>query len=206
MFIGNIDKSINFDEVKKYFYNRYSSIISIKHIVDSKTGKSKGYGFIEFTCYAEFNKAITQKDPLIFGKQKLVFNSAKNRYEDEEMEIKENKNSELANEDPKSFANNSKEIGDFSGSISKSEEEIGVSNDSRSFLGGKNKPDEKKFLLNNDFYNPLTLQIKNALSKVSNYYFNNETLLSKFSIFNYHLGNLINSDNKSLYNNNQKEF
>ena len=88
LFIGNIDKSIDFIEVKKYFYSRYNSIISIKLITNHQTGRSKGYGFIEFTNYKEFQTALSQKDPIIFGKQKLVFNSAKNKYDiDEENDL-----------------------------------------------------------------------------------------------------------------------
>lgn len=70
--------------MKKYFYERYHSIISAKLITNQQTGRSKGYGFIEFTNYKEFQTAISQKDPIIFGKQKLVFNSAKNKYDDDE--------------------------------------------------------------------------------------------------------------------------
>ena len=84
LFIGNIDKSIDFTEVKKYFYERYSSIISAKLITNQQTGRSKGFGFIEFTNYKEFQTAMSQKDPIIFGKQKLVFNSAKNKYDSDD--------------------------------------------------------------------------------------------------------------------------
>ena len=79
--------------MKKYFYERYQSIISIKLITNQETGRSKGYGFIEFTNYKEFQTAMSQKDPIIFGKQKLVFNSAKNKYDnDDEINILNNTN------------------------------------------------------------------------------------------------------------------
>ena len=91
LFIGNIDKSIDFTEVKNYFYERYNSIISAKLITNPETGRSKGFGFIEFTNYKEFQTALTQKDPIIFGKQTLVFNSAKNKYDSDD-EIIDNNN------------------------------------------------------------------------------------------------------------------
>ena len=58
MFVGNIDKTIPNEELKKYFLNLYTSIISVKIIFDQETGKSKGFGFVEFTNYREFNKAL----------------------------------------------------------------------------------------------------------------------------------------------------
>ena len=105
MFVGNIDKSISFDEVKNYFYSKFSSIISAKLIVNQQTGRSKGYAFFEFSNYKEFCEALNIKEPLIFGKQKLVLNSAKNRFDYEEYDkINElsNSNSQLI-EDRKSL-------------------------------------------------------------------------------------------------------
>ena len=63
-----------------------------KLIVDHETGRSKGYAFFEFSNYKEFNRALNLKDSLIFGKQKLVMNSAKNRFD----EIDEEKNNDLS--------------------------------------------------------------------------------------------------------------
>ena len=50
-------------------------------MINPETNKSKGYAFIEFTNYKEFQSALNNPEPIIFGKQKLVFNSAKNRYD-----------------------------------------------------------------------------------------------------------------------------
>ena len=67
--------------MKNYFYSRFSSIIKAKLIVNQQTGRSKGYAFFEFSNYKEFYEALNTKEPLIFGKQKLVLNSAKNRFD-----------------------------------------------------------------------------------------------------------------------------
>jgi RNA recognition motif-containing protein len=60
-------------------------------ITNQQTGRSKGYAFIEFTNYKEFQTALSPKEPIIFGKQKLVFNSAKNRYDNNDNILKNNK-------------------------------------------------------------------------------------------------------------------
>ena len=65
--------------MKNYFYSKFSSIISTKLIDNQQTGCSKGYAFFEFSNYKEFYEALNIKEPLIFGKKKLVLNSAKNR-------------------------------------------------------------------------------------------------------------------------------
>ena len=54
----------------------------MKIIYDPVKNKSKGFGFVEFTNYKEFNKALNNKTPVFLGKQKLVFNSGKNRYDE----------------------------------------------------------------------------------------------------------------------------
>ena len=43
---------------------------------------------------------MSQKDPIIFGKQKLVFNSAKNKYDDDEINnnLSSNNNININNE------------------------------------------------------------------------------------------------------------
>lgn len=91
MFVGNIDKTISLEELKKYFYDNFTSILSVKLIMGTNS-KSKGYGFIEFANYKEFQKALNKKEPVYLGKQRLVFNSAKNRFDDFEDEIYQNLN------------------------------------------------------------------------------------------------------------------
>ena len=87
--------------MKNYFYTKFSSIINAKLIVNQQTGRSKGYAFFEFSNYKEFYEALNIKERLIFGKQKLILNSAKNRFDYEEYDkINElgNSNSQLIEE------------------------------------------------------------------------------------------------------------
>lgn len=48
---------------------------------NNDTNKSKGYGFIEFKDYIEFKHALDNTEPLILRKKKLIFNSARNKYD-----------------------------------------------------------------------------------------------------------------------------
>ena len=48
---------------------------------DNITNKSKGYGFIIFNDYKEYKYILNNQEPVILGNQKLIFNIAKNKYD-----------------------------------------------------------------------------------------------------------------------------
>ena len=176
-------------------------------IVNPQNGKSKGYAFFEFSSYKEFYEALNIKEPLIFGKQKLVLNSAKNKYDyDEDDKINElgNANSQLA-EDRKSLDS----LNSASQNQPLSTTETGVSSIrnsgdsliscgvSHSFLGDKVKPEINITNINNDS-NDLQLQIKDSLKKLSQQYYNNQNENS--SLFNYYCAPFLYSNkNKKDY-------
>ena len=194
MFVGNIDKSISFDEVKNYFYSKFSSIISAKLIVNQQTGRSKGYAFIEFSSYKEFCEALNIKEPLIFGKQKLVLNSAKNRFNyDEDDKVNElSSSSNQLIEDRKSLDS----LNSFNQNRPSSSTETGISSvrnskessnsfgNNYNFLGDKMKPNINYSNIDNDSNN-LQLQIKDSLKKLSEQYYMNPND-NKSSLFNYY--------------------
>lgn len=198
LFVGNIDKSISFDEVKKYFYERYTSIISAKLITDQETNRSKGYGFIEFTNYKEFKMALCSKEPVIFGKQKLVFNSAKNKYdEDDEINTKNNssniedsaslKTSDSSNSSSFAFISSPLESYNCSSLYCNNEDSKSKisNNNTSSFLGNNEKPKIENLYKDNDTNNLLTLQIKYALKNISISFSRVDPLYIQSSMFNY---------------------
>ena len=205
LFVGNIDKSISFEEVKKYFIDKYSSIISAKLITNPQTKKSKGYAFIEFTNYKEFNDALNTKEPLIFGNQKLVLNSAKNKFNIEE----ENKNFQIEEnlyfKDTKIL--DSPTLFTPHNSLSSSETGISSIRTSKKSNFSCNDNGEKntyisdnninKTDINKESNDVMDLEIKDSLKKFSTYYNinqnNNNSLL-----FNYYYSSFL--DN-SYYNN-----
>ena len=193
LFVGNIDKSISFEEVKNYFYSRFNSIISAKLITNQQTGRSKGYAFIEFTCYKEFVVALNIKEPLIFGKQKLVLNSAKNRfdYDDEEKtnelgnmnckEEKERKSLDSLNSNSQNHGLSSTESG--ISSIRNSKESSNSNGNNNPFLENKSKAENNSLDLN-DETNDLQLLIKDSLKKISEQYYMSQS--NNSSLYNYY--------------------
>ena len=180
LFVGNIDKSISNDIIKKYFYDKYKSIISFKIIIDQETKRSKGFGFIEFSDEIEFKEALNNKSPLIFGKQKLVFNVAKNRYDDDDIE-----NSTL------STLNTSINHSDSSNSINNNNNVV-FNNNKKSYINHFN--DEEQF----------QSDLQKGFRDIINIYNNNINMCEPSNACNYYcnLSLIKNNKNNYYYNNN----
>ena len=46
LYVGNISYSMKEEELRKAF-GQFGEVVSVKIIIDKRTGKSKGYGFVE---------------------------------------------------------------------------------------------------------------------------------------------------------------
>ena len=178
--------------------------------------KSKGFAFIEFVNYKEFQDALKPKNDIIFGKQKLVFNSAKNKYDCDEdaIDIKDNNSINKINiiEENISFnRSDSCETATSTAIISKDSNLSNISNNNvkipfLGFLGENNKPNENQNYFNNEPNDLLSLQINYTLNKISQQYANrnNDLIKSPLSDYycNYYLNNDNNNNNKNNNNNN----
>ena len=187
--------------------SKFSSIISSKLIVDQETGRSKGYAFFEFLNYKEFNQALNIKEPLIFGKQKLVMNSAKNKYDffqDEDYYNKQNSNEDMKSLDSFNSSNQTLHLSSTETGISSIRDSKGsinslINNKSHQSLFIEKNNCEKNFeeICNNSKSN-LESQIKNSLRKLSEQYYLND---NKGYLFNYYCSPFIynQSCRKNLY-------
>jgi RNA recognition motif-containing protein len=57
LYVGNISYSMREDELKNAF-GQFGEVVSAKIIMDKRTGKSKGYGFVEMGSDAAANEAL----------------------------------------------------------------------------------------------------------------------------------------------------
>lgn len=57
LYVGNISYSMREDELKDAF-GQFGEVVSAKIIMDKRTGKSKGYGFVEMSSDAAANEAL----------------------------------------------------------------------------------------------------------------------------------------------------
>ena len=171
--------------------------------MNQETGRSKGYAFFEFTNYKEFSNALNLKG-IIFGKQQLVLNSAKNKFAFNEEE-KINKLISLQNIDDKKSLNSSL-LSNQTQPLSTDETRVSSTRNSKEFLNTNNQslnnqtntndrinPD----LIGNSFNDELQLQIKNSLKQLSEQYYQYD---NKPSLFNYYCSTFVyNPQNRSNF-------
>jgi len=180
-------------------------------MINPETNRSKGYAFIEFTNYKEFQKALNNPEPVILGKQKLVFNSAKNRYD---FNINSNIQQNLTyNEDIKIKRNlqgyNDNNNCIMSRNINDKEKlNIGISNGSTNassfnssynsaFQGEKckiNKKESNQLTINDINDSSLDVQIIYSLKNMTNLYAKTNPNFMKSKICNYFCFPFMNKD------------
>ncbi|MEM7175383.1 MAG: RNA-binding protein [Chlamydiota bacterium] len=78
LFVGNIPFSMTEEELKEIF-EKCGSLVSCKLIVDFETGRSRGFGFIEYSSEEDAQKAIAEINDQEFKGKKLVVNQARSK-------------------------------------------------------------------------------------------------------------------------------
>ena len=199
-------------------------------MMNPETNKSKGYAFIEFTNYKEFQSALSNPEPIIFGKQKLVFNSAKNRY-DSKLDNEEISNinnniqiyDKINNKDifiynPIAIRNKDNLKIQISGNSNGSSNNSSTNSSLNSVLQGdknkikqkeidkekeKEKEKEKLELFNNIKDSPINMQVKYALENMANSYGNNNPYFMTSKLCNFYCGPFF---DKNIFNKNKGIF
>lgn len=171
--------------------------------MNQETGRSKGYAFFEFTNYKEFSNALNLKG-IIFGKQQLVLNSAKNKFAFNEEE-KINKLISLQNIDDKKSLNSSL-LSNQTQPLSTDETRVSSTRNSKEFLNTNNQSLNNQSNTNdrinpdlngNTFNDELQLEIKNSLKQLSEQYYQYD---NKPSLFNYYCSTFVyNPQNRSNF-------
>lgn len=80
IFVGDLGNDVKDDELKAAFSN-YNSLLKAKVVRDSRTGKSKGYGFVSFETADDYIKAMKEMKNKYIGNRpvKLERSKWKNR-------------------------------------------------------------------------------------------------------------------------------
>jgi len=77
VYVGNLPFSWGASEVKKMF-SRAGEVCSVKVSVDRFSGRSQGYGFVEYASRKEAQYAIDQFNGVVVYDRKLVVSIARN--------------------------------------------------------------------------------------------------------------------------------
>ena len=76
LFVGGLPWATTSDELKQLFV-QYGTVGSATIITDRMTGRSRGFGFVEFENDAEAEAAIAGQDGKDFGGRTLVVKEAR---------------------------------------------------------------------------------------------------------------------------------
>lgn len=76
LYVGNLPYTVTDDQLNQYFAEA-GTVISATVIIDKFSGKSKGFGFVEFENDDDANKAIEMFNGKEFEGRALVVNEAR---------------------------------------------------------------------------------------------------------------------------------
>lgn len=76
VYVGNLEWSID-DKQLSEFFSDCGTVISAKVILDRDTGRSRGFGFVEFATEEEARKAIDKLDGVDLNKRNIVVKLAR---------------------------------------------------------------------------------------------------------------------------------
>jgi RNA recognition motif-containing protein len=78
IFVGNLSYNTNDDSLRDAFAS-FGSVTEAKVILDRESGKSRGFGFVEFSTSDEADKAIADMDGQELDGRALTVNVAQER-------------------------------------------------------------------------------------------------------------------------------
>lgn len=78
IFVGNLSWKATEDQLRALF-EPYGEVVSVKIIVDQYTGKSKGFGFVEFKNSDDAQRALNELNEKLFLDRNLRLSFAQER-------------------------------------------------------------------------------------------------------------------------------
>lgn len=80
LFVGNLPYSTTNEDLQKFF-EQFGEVASASVIMDRATGRSKGFGFVEFINDADADAAISNSDGAELDSRKLTVSEARPKTE-----------------------------------------------------------------------------------------------------------------------------
>ena len=80
LYVGNISYSMKEEELRKAF-GQFGEVASVKIITDKRTGKSKGYGFVEMESEASAEEALKNMNGKELAGRNVKVNKANSQSE-----------------------------------------------------------------------------------------------------------------------------
>lgn len=76
LFVGNLAWSVNDEELQKKF-SEFGEVAAARIVTDKMTGRSRGFGFVDFVNDADADKAIAAMNSFNWGGRQINVNEAK---------------------------------------------------------------------------------------------------------------------------------
>ena len=76
LYIGNLPWEIDNEKLKEFF-GQAGKVVSANVILDRETGRSRGFGFVEFETEEEAKEAIHKLDGIAFNQRNIVVSEAR---------------------------------------------------------------------------------------------------------------------------------
>ncbi|KFK39249.1 hypothetical protein AALP_AA3G219800 [Arabis alpina] len=76
IFVGDLSPDVTDTLLQELFVERYPSVKSAKVVIDSNTGRSKGYGFVRFGDESERSRALTEMNGAFCSNRQMRVNIA----------------------------------------------------------------------------------------------------------------------------------
>lgn len=76
LYVGNLEYSVTTDQLKDFFSSA-GTVVDCIVIIDKQTGRSKGFGFVEFEKEEEAKAAIEKFNGADFNGRSIVVNEAR---------------------------------------------------------------------------------------------------------------------------------
>ncbi len=80
LFVGSLPFELSEDKLKELFEN-FADVVSVKLITDRETGRSRGFGFVEFSSEDSANKAIEELNGKDVGGRAIIVKKAHDKNE-----------------------------------------------------------------------------------------------------------------------------
>lgn len=78
LYVGNLPWSLDNDKLAQLF-SKYTGVNSAVVLMDKQTGRSRGFGFVEFSDDSQAMKAIEEMNGSDIDGRKLIVNEARPR-------------------------------------------------------------------------------------------------------------------------------
>ncbi|MCD6574066.1 RNA-binding protein [Candidatus Aerophobetes bacterium] len=78
LYVGNLSYKATEDDLKDLF-KEFTTVTEVKLVTDRDSGKSRGFGFVEFSSGEDADRAVKSLNGKMFQEREMIVNEARPR-------------------------------------------------------------------------------------------------------------------------------